>query len=198
MAALEPIKDNDEAVKAYGIQLATDMSRKILATGIRAIHLYTLNMEKSALAILMVASLVISSYICVFVFQHSQLHIFDEAWIGRILGCSRSLKFRDPCLGDVQQMFSVQKKVSVLFSGMHCLFYLFSYSGHPSFSLYNLYDNLYGRANRPKSYISRTIGWNQYPSGRWGDCQNPTFGELTDYQACIISCILWFSFMDTS
>ncbi|KAG6418408.1 hypothetical protein SASPL_120612 [Salvia splendens] len=52
MAALEPIKDNDEAVKAYGVQLATDMCRKILATGMRAIHLYTLNMEKSALAIL--------------------------------------------------------------------------------------------------------------------------------------------------
>ncbi|RDY10000.1 Methylenetetrahydrofolate reductase 2 [Mucuna pruriens] len=53
MAALEPIKDNEEAVKAYGIHLGTEMCKKILAHGIKTLHLYTLNMEKSALAILM-------------------------------------------------------------------------------------------------------------------------------------------------
>lgn len=56
MAALEPIKDNEEAVKAYGIHLGTEMCKKILAHGIKTVHLYTLNMEKSALAILMVVS----------------------------------------------------------------------------------------------------------------------------------------------
>lgn len=54
MEALEPIKDNEEAVKAYGIHLGTEMCKKIMASGIRTIHLYTLNMEKSALAILAV------------------------------------------------------------------------------------------------------------------------------------------------
>ncbi|KAG6422913.1 hypothetical protein SASPL_113295 [Salvia splendens] len=52
MEALEPIKDNEEAVRAYGIHLGTEMCKKILASGIRTLHLYTLNMEKSALAIL--------------------------------------------------------------------------------------------------------------------------------------------------
>ncbi|XP_039021395.1 methylenetetrahydrofolate reductase 1-like [Hibiscus syriacus] len=46
-AALEPIKDNDEAVKAYGIHLGTEMCRKILANGIKTLHLYTLNMEQN-------------------------------------------------------------------------------------------------------------------------------------------------------
>lgn len=55
-AALEPIKDNEEAVKNYGIHLGTEMCKKILAHGIKTLHLYTLNMEKSALAILMVVS----------------------------------------------------------------------------------------------------------------------------------------------
>ena len=54
MAALEPIQDNEEAVKAYGIHLGTEMCKKILAHGIKSLHLYTLNMEKSALSILMV------------------------------------------------------------------------------------------------------------------------------------------------
>lgn len=54
IAALEPIKDNEEAVRNYGIHLGTEMCKKILANGIKTLHLYTLNMEKSALAILMV------------------------------------------------------------------------------------------------------------------------------------------------
>ncbi|KAA8532198.1 hypothetical protein F0562_006660 [Nyssa sinensis] len=37
-------------------------------------------------------------------------------------------------------------------------------------------------ANRPKSYISRTIGWDQYPHGRWGDSRNASYGALSDYQ----------------
>ena len=57
MAALEPIKDNDEAVRAYGVHLGTEMCKKVMAHGIRTVHLYTLNMEKSALGILMVGSI---------------------------------------------------------------------------------------------------------------------------------------------
>ncbi|KAM0975711.1 hypothetical protein FF1_018746 [Malus domestica] len=53
-AALEPIKDNEEAVRLYRIHLGTEMCKKILAHGIRTLHLYTLNMEKFALAILTV------------------------------------------------------------------------------------------------------------------------------------------------
>mmetsp|Transcript_7998 Transcript_7998/g.49408 ORF Transcript_7998/g.49408 Transcript_7998/m.49408 type:complete len:560 (-) Transcript_7998:194-1873(-) len=50
--ALEPIKDNDEAVKAYGIQLAVDMCRRILDSGASpGVHLYSLNMDRSVMAI---------------------------------------------------------------------------------------------------------------------------------------------------
>lgn len=55
LTALEPIKDNDEAVKAYGIHLATEMCKQILAAGIMTLHLYTLNLEKSAIGILQVS-----------------------------------------------------------------------------------------------------------------------------------------------
>ncbi|KAE8675532.1 Polyadenylate-binding protein 2 [Hibiscus syriacus] len=44
--ALEPIKDNDEAIKAYGIHLGIEMCGKILANGVKTLHLYTLNMEQ--------------------------------------------------------------------------------------------------------------------------------------------------------
>jgi len=36
-------------------------------------------------------------------------------------------------------------------------------------------------ANRPKSYMSRTKTWDDFPNGRWGDNRSPAFGELLDY-----------------
>nr|GLL47865.1 methylenetetrahydrofolate reductase 1-like [Ipomoea trifida]GMD91008.1 probable methylenetetrahydrofolate reductase [Ipomoea batatas]GME04631.1 probable methylenetetrahydrofolate reductase [Ipomoea batatas] len=124
MAALEPIKDNEEAVKAYGIHLGTEMCKKIMASGIKTLHLYTLNMEKSALAILM------------------NLGLIEESKV------SRSLPWRRPT-----NIFRVKEDVRPIFW-----------------------------ANRPKSYISRTIGWDQYPHGRWGDSRNPSYGALSDHQ----------------
>ncbi|KAJ7980612.1 Methylenetetrahydrofolate reductase [Quillaja saponaria] len=124
MAALEPIKDNEEAVKSYGIHLGTEMCKNILAHGIKTLHLYTLNMEKSALAILM------------------NLGLIEEAKI------SRSLPWRRPA-----NIFRAKEDVRPIFW-----------------------------ANRPKSYTTRTIGWDQYPHGRWGDSHNPSYGALTDYQ----------------
>lgn len=123
-AALEPIKDNEEAVRAYGIHLGTEMCKKILANGIKTLHLYTLNMEKSALAILM------------------NLGLIEEAKI------TRPLPWRRPT-----NVFRVKEDVRPIFW-----------------------------ANRPKSYILRTEGWDQYPHGRWGDSCNPSYGALTDYQ----------------
>ncbi|CAL9181759.1 unnamed protein product, partial [Musa hybrid cultivar] len=123
-AALDPIKDNEDAVRAYGVHLGTEMCKKILSHGIKTLHLYTLNMEKSALAILM------------------NLGLIEESKV------SRSLPWRRPA-----NVFRVKEDVRPIFW-----------------------------ANRPKSYISRTVGWDQYPHGRWGDSNNPSYGALTDYQ----------------
>lgn len=35
-------------------------------------------------------------------------------------------------------------------------------------------------ANRPKSYIKRTVHWDEFPNGRWGDNRSPAYGELSD------------------
>ncbi|CAN0922991.1 Methylenetetrahydrofolate reductase 1 [Linum grandiflorum] len=123
-AALEPIKDNDEAVRAYGVHLGAEMCKKIIAHGINTVHLYTLNMEKSALGIL------------------STLGVIEESKI------SRSLPWRRPA-----NIFRVKEDVRPIFW-----------------------------ANRPKSYLSRTVGWEQYPHGRWGDSGNPSYGALSDHQ----------------
>merc|ERR1719183_1995438 len=49
--SLELIKDNQNAVKEYGIELAVQMSRELMDGGCPGLHLYTLNLEKSATAI---------------------------------------------------------------------------------------------------------------------------------------------------
>lgn len=36
-------------------------------------------------------------------------------------------------------------------------------------------------SNRPKSYMARTAGWDDFPNGRWGDSRSPTFGDLNEY-----------------
>ncbi len=50
--ALEPIKDNDEAVKNYGVDLAIQMCQRLREAGTTCLHFYTLNLEKSVLQIL--------------------------------------------------------------------------------------------------------------------------------------------------
>jgi methylenetetrahydrofolate reductase (NADPH) len=49
--ALEPIKDDDEAVKNYGVELGIQMCNQLLGSG-RGIHFYTLNLERSVKRIL--------------------------------------------------------------------------------------------------------------------------------------------------
>ena len=49
---LEAKKDNDEAIKALGIELGTAMCKKLLDSGVPGLHMYTLNLDRSALAIL--------------------------------------------------------------------------------------------------------------------------------------------------
>jgi methylenetetrahydrofolate reductase (NADPH) len=51
-AVLEGIKDNEEACRAYGIQLGVDMCRRMLAAGTPGVHLYSLNQDKAAIGIL--------------------------------------------------------------------------------------------------------------------------------------------------
>ncbi|CAM6087661.1 unnamed protein product [Calypogeia fissa] len=122
--ALEPIKDNDEAVRAYGIHLGTEMCKKILANGGKAVHIYTLNVEKSSLGIL------------------QNLGLID------VSGIKRPLPWRPPA-----NTRRNHEEIRPIFW-----------------------------ANRPRSYITRTTAWDEYPRGRWGDSRSACYGTLSDYQ----------------
>ena len=49
---LHGVRDNDEAVKSYGIELCVKMCQEMAAAGIRGFHFYTLNLENSVLSTL--------------------------------------------------------------------------------------------------------------------------------------------------
>ena len=49
---LSTIRDDDEAVKAYGVELCCSMCKILSQAGVPGFHFYTLNLEKSVLAVL--------------------------------------------------------------------------------------------------------------------------------------------------
>lgn len=49
---IEALKDQEEALKLYGISLCTMICERVLAAGAPGLHLYTLNLDRSAVAIL--------------------------------------------------------------------------------------------------------------------------------------------------
>lgn len=50
--AIQPIAENDEAVKAYGVELCIRMCQEMISKGIKGFHFYTLNLEHSVLNVL--------------------------------------------------------------------------------------------------------------------------------------------------
>ena len=46
------IQGDDEAVKAYGIKLCSDMCKTLQTAGVKGFHYYTLNLESSVMSVL--------------------------------------------------------------------------------------------------------------------------------------------------
>ena len=116
--SLSSIKHDDEAVKAFGVQLCSNMCKEIMDASIKShddtplgFHFFTLNLEQSILKILHELG-----------FKDNIAHRRDFPW-----RASRSNV--DGKEEDVRPI---------------------------------------NWANRPQSYISRTITWEEFPNGRWG------------------------------
>jgi methylenetetrahydrofolate reductase (NADPH) len=125
---LAPIKDDDAAVQEYGIKQCVEMCKELMAGGVRGLHFYTLNMERSVREVLLQLELI----------NDSHLHR-DVPWAGARGNRSNNGKGK-------------QESVRPIYW-----------------------------ANRPRSFISRTEDWDNYPNGRWGDAGSPAFDILGDY-----------------
>lgn len=121
---LEPIHQDDEKVREYGVELCIEMCRGLLELGAPGLHFYTLNLQSSVQRIV------------------EGLDLRAEA------GLERDLPWRSSTVPDRRDEEDVR----------------------PIFW-----------SNRPKSYMARTMEWDEFPNGRWGDRGSPSFGNLHDY-----------------
>ncbi len=121
--ALEPIKSDDEKVRAYGVQLCSDMCAELFKMGVPGLHFYTLNLESSVTEIL------------------------------------ENLKLLDDCRSRRPMPWRASTVDNRRNEDVRPIFW----------------------SNRPKSYLARTMSWDDFPNGRWGDSFSPTFGSLNDY-----------------
>lgn len=117
---LEPIKNDESKVKKYGIDLCVKMCQDLIEKGVRFLHFYTINLERS------VAEVV------------SKLGIKNKR---------KRLPWTKP-----------------------------SFEGREDESVRPIFW-----ANKPRSYIARTLEWDEYPNGRWGVSRSPAFGDMKDF-----------------
>jgi methylenetetrahydrofolate reductase (NADPH) len=121
--ALEPIKSDDEKVRAFGVDLCASMCRELFEIGAPGLHFYTLNLESSVTEIL------------------------------------QEIKLLEDCRSRRSMPWRASTVESRRGEEVRPIFW----------------------SNRPKSYLARTMSWDDFPNGRWGDNFSPTFGSLNDY-----------------
>jgi len=120
---IEPIKDNDAAIKKFGVDYCTKVCKTLLDSGIvPGLHMYTLNLETATIQVLKNLGL----------------------WCTEIV---RPFPWR-PSGNPLRQC---NETVRPIFWG-----------------------------GRPKSYINRTLEWNEFPNGLWGDSHSE-FRSVKDY-----------------
>ena len=120
---LDPIHQDDLAVRRYGVELCVEACQRLAGLGAPGYHFYTLNLESPVMRIL------------------------EGLEFGVRTTAERELPWRPSTYPT-----RLEEDVRPIFW-----------------------------SNRPKSYLARTMDWDEFPNGRWGDRHSPSFGTLNDY-----------------
>lgn len=161
---LAQVKEDDEAVKRIGCDIASDMCRTILSTpeedgGVDGIHFYTLNLERSVTTILMDLGAIIELV--------SPSNTTNEQQQQQQQGEKEGKQHQSS--SSSLSLISQQQQERPL-------------PWRPSAMARRANEGVrpIHWANRPKSYLMRTDDWDEFPNGRWGDSSSPAFGELSN------------------
>merc|ERR1719160_2277495 len=117
---LEAVKDDEEKVKAAGVQIGIEQCKDLIKNGTPGLHFYTLNLESSVMRIVQGLGL-------------------TPDWTA-----SREMPWKQ----------SADKKRKT--EDVRPIFW----------------------ANRPGSYVRRTVTWDDFPNGRFGDRASPAYGDF--------------------
>lgn len=162
---LSPVKDDDEAVKEIGCDIAVEMCRLILQAspdegGVDGVHFYTLNLERSVTRILMSMGAV------------DVIKPIHDVRTKASEGTATDPKAKSELsiLGSSPSAHEVRTSAGRQFPW------------RPSAMEKRSQEEVrpINWANRPKSYVMRTEDWDEFPNGRWGDSTSPAFGELSE------------------
>ena len=152
---LDAVKDDDEAVKKVGCDIAVNMCQRLLESkDIDGVHFYTLNLERSVTRILMDLG-------AIGVVEPATVRESDGDGSAAAASSSSSPRHSDTIRSTAGRSLpwrqsAVEKRSK------------------------NELVRPINWANRPYSYVRRTEDWDEYPNGRWGDATSPAFGELSD------------------
>jgi methylenetetrahydrofolate reductase (NADPH) len=186
---LEPVRDDDEAVKEIGCEIATEICETILQApeaegGVDGVHFYTLNLERSVTRILLSMEAI----------DHGPPRdgggsgSRDDAGAegegepaGNVGASSAAAALIDE-KGDGESAAPEGRPRSVSISKARLpptrRQFPWRQSAMDSRSKEDVRPINW--ANRPKSYVMRTDDWDEFPNGRWGDSSSPAFGEISD------------------
>lgn len=157
MERLEPVKDDDEAVKEIGCEIAVEMCQKILNAkigkedynqGVDAVHFYTLNLERSVTRILFDVGAIDLIHPAVVAADASSKSKTED-------GASSLLKTMDTMPSSAETIRCNSSSARPL-------------PWRPSAMDQRSKEEVrpINWANRPKSYVRRTEDWDEFPNGK--------------------------------
>jgi methylenetetrahydrofolate reductase (NADPH) len=164
-------KNDDEAVKLLGCDIATEMCRQIYTKSngeIDGVHFYTLNLERSVTEIVGMVELIkpIEQ-------QHSTKVTTSDSPMD---SNQRKISLTPPRMKDTEVRYD-----ALIFPFCCMLFANVSLISQVNENApLRILSRPINWANRPQSYAMRTETWDEFPNGRWGDSRSPAFGELSD------------------
>ena len=181
MERLDPVKDDDEAVKEIGCDIAAEMCETILNTpeeegGADGVHFYTLNLERSVTKILMGMGAI----------EHAAPVSADDQQEPKkdcdLEADQRAKDISNQSLSNGEESPTTGRIRSASISKARLPPSRKQFPWRPSAMESRSKEDVrpINWANRPKSYVMRTDDWDEFPNGRWGDSSSPAFGELSD------------------
>jgi len=154
LARLEAVKDDEDAVRELGIRLGAEMCRELLDSGtVSGLHMYSLNLERSAVAILEEVG-VLPAPTTAGAAEPAAAAIAAAAPAATSPSTQAPQQAR-PAL----PWRCVPRNSQRALEGVRPIHW----------------------SNRPRSYHHRTADWDRFPSGRWGDACSPAYGTLSGY-----------------
>ncbi|KAG0261132.1 hypothetical protein DFQ27_003137 [Actinomortierella ambigua] len=155
LEALEPLKNDDQKVKDYGVDLAARMIDQLREAGVKGFHICTLNLERSV-----------------------RLILEKVGFVAKTAGRTHHVHGQNTEPTNPSIIKNVDENDATV-SAAHLATFVHEGSEHPGVDTQALKPLIWKPA--PDDITGRSETWDDFPNGRWGDARSPAFGDLDGY-----------------